>query len=156
MSTERQHLIALSRVHDLISITVCYALLQCFNDDNPLRLSNGFQYTKVFNLHAMNSKITIKKDEMSRYCYLIDHLSRNYLKLPKKFINHYMDENEDTEELKERYRKEWIIMMLEIANVSYDHFKSHYRDAVNSETKKNVSFKKNLEKFEEIVKAMTC
>ena len=134
MSTERQHLIALSRVHDLISITVCYALLQCFNDDNPLRLSNGFQYTKVFNLHAMNSKITIKKDEMSRYCFLIDHLSRNYLKLPKKFINHYM----------------------EIADVTYDHFKSHYRDAVNSETKKNVSFKKNLEKFEEIVKAMTC
>ena len=93
MSTERKHLLALSFVHDLISITVCYALLRCFNDNNPLRLSSGFQYTRVFNLHATDSKITIKKDEMSRYCYLIDYLSRYYLQLPKMFINHYMDEN---------------------------------------------------------------
>ena len=156
MSTERKHLLALSLVHDLISITVCYALLRCFDDNNPLRLSSGFQYTRVFNLHATDSKITIKKNEMSRYCYLLDYLSNNYLKLPKGFINHYKDEEEPLKDFKDRYRKEWIIMMLEIANVSYDHFKSHYRDAVNSETKKNVSFKKNLEKFEEIVKAMTC
>lgn len=156
MSTERKHLLALSLEHDLISITVCYALLRCFNENNPLRLSSGFQFTRVFNLHAMDSKITIKKDETSRYCYLLDYLSNNYFKLPKGFIRQYKDEEESLKDFKDRYRKEWIIMMLEVANVSYDHFKSHYRDAVYSETKKNVSFKDNLKQFKKIIDTMSC
>lgn len=155
MSTERELLLDLSLEHDLISITVCYALLRCFNDNNPLRLSNGFQYTKVFNLHALDSKIEIKKDETSRYCFLIDYLSVNYLKLSKDFIKRHKDEEESLKDFHDRYRKEWISMMLEVANVGNDHFKSHYRDAVFSETKKNVLFKENLKKFNSIVRAMS-
>lgn len=155
MSTERKQLLELSLEHDLISITVCHALLLTFNDNNPLRLSCGYQFSKVFNLHAMDSKIIIKKDESSRYCYLLNHLSANHFKLSKEFVKLHKDEEESLKDFKERYRKEWILMMLEIADVSYEHFKSHYRDAVYSETKKNLSFKKNLERFEYIISSMS-
>lgn len=155
MSTERKQLLDLSLEHDLISITVCYALLRCFNENNPLRLSSGFQCTRLFNLHALDIKIMIKKDETSRYCFLLDYLSINYLKLPKDFIKRHKDEEEPFKDFHERYRKEWISMMLEVANISNDHFKSHYRDALHSETKKNVSFRENLEKFENIISYMS-
>ncbi len=155
MSIEREHLLDLSLEHDLISITVCGGLLLYLNQDNPLHLSNGYECSKFFTLHGMNSKITIRKDEMSRYCYLIDYLSNKHLKIPNIFLKEHMSEGEDIKELRERYRKEWIAMMLEVANISDDHFKSHYRDAVKSKTKKNVAFKENLERLENMVIKMS-
>lgn len=155
MSIEREHLLELSMEHDLISITVCYGLLLFLNQDNPLHLSNGYECSKFFTLHGMDSTITIRKDEMSRYCYLIDFLSNKYLKIPNIFLKEHMSEGEDIKELRERYRKEWVAMMLEVANISENHFKSHYRDAVKSKTKKNVTFKKNLVKLENMVRDMS-
>lgn len=152
MNAIRQELLEEAKVHDFIHISECFAFHKYFNAQ-VFRIPTGYQFTRLFNLHAVNTKINVPTIEKSRFCFLIDYLASHYFTLSKQFIrNHTSYEHPEFDYTP--YRREWITIMLEMADISLEHFKKHYRDAVNSETKKNTELRTNLRTCKEMIKRM--
>ncbi len=143
MSIVRRELMEESLIHDFIPITSCFALHRFINGKH-------FQPTTGSLCNAM---LWETQQEYSRFCYIIDYLARNHFTLSKRFKKkHRVDEEEEFDITP--YRKEWRAMMLEMSGISLEHFKRHYRDALNSSSKKNTVLREDLEDFEKMVENM--
>ena len=152
MSIVRRELMEESLIHDFIPITSCFALHRFINGKH-FQPTTGSQYVQIFNLHTLDTELKVPREEYSRFCYIIDYLARNHFTLSKRFKKkHRVDEEEEFDITP--YRKEWRAMMLEMSGISLEHFKRHYRDALNSSSKKNTVLREDLEDFEKMVENM--
>lgn len=153
MTSAYEDLDRLSRIHDIIPISVCYALHSVFNGIlfKPVPAS---YFVSILNLHDSKLQLEIPKLESSRFCYILDHVANRYLTLPDKFIREYKREHLTDDFDYTTYRKEWISIMLGKVGISQAHFNSHYRDAKDSTSKKNRLMSEKLKECHDIMNAI--
>jgi len=123
-----------AKLFDIVDLTICCSLYKICNG-NQFEHMKGTDFVDFMNLKEVSRPVVVRHRENSRVCYLLYVVS-------KEIMN-------------ESLAKEWIQHMLEQCKISPGYYKSHYRDALNSETgETNAQFVKAIEKAIEKAKSV--
>lgn len=111
------------RYSDVINLKLCYELHRLCNGKQFESLP-GSEFANFINLRKTSRCVNVKPREGLRVCYLIYMLSK-----------HTIDSS---------MSQEWREKMLDLCNISESYYKSHYKDAENSDAKGMPEFTKEL------------
>lgn len=96
---------------DLVDLTICCKLYKVCNGRQiePMR---GTDFVDLLNLKPMSCEVKVRFRENGRLCYLFYTIAK--------------------ETMNDHDAKEWIQQVLKRCGISYNYYKSHYKDAVSS------------------------